>query len=222
MKSNASTALAVIFDMDGVIVDSEPLFDTFTAKYCKELGINLSSEHLESFRGRTSKSLWEFIKEEFGLQESVEELVKKARDAYFAHLLSYETIEPVVGVKDLILQLKETYRLAVASSASPRRINFLLEKTRLKQFFEITVSADDVEYGKPAPDLYLKVAGLLGVEPLHCVVIEDAKNGIESGHNAGMKVIGFAGLLHNKQDLSKADIIVKSFSEISEDLIVKL
>lgn len=123
----------------------------------------------------------------------------------------------------LLTRLKnKNLKLAVASSASPKRIETLLSLCKIQHFFEVIVGGDHVEKSKPAPDIYLKASDLLGISPKNCIVIEDAKNGVMAGKNAGMKVVGFKGFLHNKQDLSCADIIIKNFSELSYSKLQKL
>ncbi len=213
---------AVIFDMDGVLIDSEPLFDQHMEKYLPTLGITVEKAYYEQFRGVTIKYQWTTIKNDFSLDYSLEYLMQTARTSYFNFLLSSK-LHAVPGVKSLINSLqKKNFRLALASSASLQRIKLFLEKLSLLDIFEVIICGDDVKKSKPAPDIYLKAAGRLGVQPLNCVVIEDATNGILAAKAASMKVIGFAGSHHNHQDLSAADLIITDFKQISPSFIRQL
>lgn len=205
---------AVIFDMDGVIVDSEPLFDSFLVEYCQKLGVPLTQAHLEMYRGKTSRNQWTDIVNEFSLVQSVDELIIDARKSYL-HYITQKPIKPIPGIVALLRRLSSKFKLVLASSASPHRIALFLEKTKVAKFFKEIVSADDVLKGKPAPDIFLLAAKKVRVEPQECVVIEDALNGVQAAKNAGMKIIGYQGMQHNTQDLSMANAIIKKFQEIT-------
>ncbi|MBI2032998.1 MAG: HAD family phosphatase [Candidatus Levybacteria bacterium] len=211
----------IIFDMDGVIVDSEPLFDSFLMDYCKNLGVSLTQTHLEAYRGKTSRSQWTDIINEFSLIHSVDELIVDARKSYLQYL-EVKLIKPIPGITTLLRKLSRTYVLVLASSASPHRITLFLDKTRVRNFFQAIVSADDVIHGKPAPDVFLLAAKKVKAKPYECVVVEDATNGVQAAKNAKMKVIGYKGLLHNTQDLSMADAVIKNFKEVTPLFLKKL
>ena len=122
-----------------------------------------------------------------------------------------------------IEKLKKQYvKLAVASSAYHKRITILLKLCKLNNLFDVIVSGDHVRNGKPDPEIYLKTAQLLKKDPKDCIVFEDATNGILAAKAAGMKVIGYKGADHNKQDLSKADKIIQSFKNISPFVLKNL
>ncbi|EKD85764.1 MAG: phosphatase/phosphohexomutase [uncultured bacterium] len=214
---------AVIFDMDGVIVDSEPLNDQHMQIHFQRIGIKFTVDYVEQFRGTNSKTVWTKVKQDFNLTESLDELITKSRASYIDFLKNKKDIVPVSGVKELLQRLGHNhFKTAVTSSASPKRIDLLLDVCRIKNLFDIIVSTDDVVHGKPAPDVYLKTAERLKIPPNQCVVIEDAENGVKAAKSAGMKVIGFAGLPYNKQNLSHADKIIFSFDEMSSSLIQAL
>lgn len=214
---------AVIFDMDGVLIDTEPLSDQHTIKFLNKLDIKVSAEYLENFRGTTAQTFWSKIIDEFNLKQPMEDLIADMRKSYLRFLASIDDLAPIEGIPQLLTLLKnKKIKLAVASSAYPKRIERLLSICNLNQYFNIIVGGDHVEKSKPAPDIYLKASDLLGIAPKNCVVIEDAKNGILAAKNAGMKVIGFKGFIHNKQDLSGADIVVKNFRQITYSSLQKL
>jgi len=138
------------------------------------------------------------------------------RTSYMDYLLSQENEEPMPGVAELIEELyKNKVKLVVASSASIKNIEIVLKMFNLERFFETKVSGDEVNNGKPAPDIFLYAAKVIGAQPEECIVIEDSKNGVEAAKSAGMKCIGFQNPNSGNQDLSSADMVINSFSEIN-------
>lgn len=214
---------AVIFDMDGVLFDTEPLNDEHIEIYYEKIGIKPPPGYFEKLRGANSKRVWTTIIKDYNLTHSLNELIIDARKSYINFLKSKTDLQPIEGVKDLIKKFREEkLKIALASSANPKRVDLLLKKGELTELFDAIVESDDVKNGKPAPDLYLRAAQLLNLRPEECIVIEDAENGVKSAHAAGMKVLGFTGLPHNTQDLSEADKLFHSFKELTSDIIHSL
>lgn len=206
---------ALIFDMDGVIIDSEPIHFRVEKRLFEDLGLAISDDEHHSFVGTTSRWMWSYIKDKYKLNQSIEELVQMEATSYVDHLLSQKDKKPIPGVVDLIQELHgNNVRLAVASSASVRNIEIVLKMFRLERFFEVRVSGDEVRNGKPAPDVFLRCAKTLGLRPGECIVIEDSKNGVEAAKAAGMKCIGFKNPNSGGQDLSAADMVIGSFLEL--------
>lgn len=211
---------AVIFDMDGVLVDTEPLADVHFSKFLKdEFSVEVAPEFFQRFRGSTSKHFWETNIKEFNLNTTYEEVSKIARPRYL-EFLKKSNITAIPGITKLINQLlKVNIKIAVASSASHNRIKTILEIIKLSDKFEVIISADHIKNSKPHPEIYLIAAKTLGVDPKDCIAIEDATNGVKSAKAAGMKVIAFKDPKHNIQDLSEADRIINSFPEISLQIL---
>lgn len=206
----------VIFDMDGVIIDSEPIHFEVEKRLLKDLGVAVSHEESHSFVGTASREMWSHLKGKYKLDRSVEELVEMEKTSYMDHLLSQENLKPIPGVAELIEELyRNRVELVVASSASIEEIEVVLEKFNLARFFKTKVSADEVESGKPAPDTYLYAAQMTGADPEAYIAIEDSKNGVKAAKSAGMRCIGFKNPNSGRQDLSSADTIINSFSEIN-------
>lgn len=210
---------AVIFDMDGVLVDTEPLADLHFPKYLKRFGVTLPKDYLEQFRGSTSRVFWTKTRQSFKLTQSIEYLMEDARKSYLKFIKA-SNLKSIAGIKDFIKTLTQnSFKVAVASSASSKRIETILGLVDLEEIFEIKVSGDDIKNAKPHPEVYLLTAKLLGIKPPDCLVIEDSTNGILSAKSAGMKVVGFSGMSHNIQDLSKADLVIKSFNDLTLETI---
>ncbi len=212
---------AVIFDMDGVIVDTEPISDQHAAHFLSQLGIDIPADFNDKFRGRTSLDFCRGMIEEFKLDKSVDELVIQLRESHLKFVITHPDLKLIEGVENLIKKIhKKKLKLAVASSAGPKRINAILDLFGIKKYFQTIVSGDDVKKGKPDPGIFLIAARRLKVDPNLCVVIEDSTNGVLAAKSAGMKCIGFAGMSHNKSDLSEADLVIKDFSDTRVDKFI--
>lgn len=210
---------AVIFDMDGVLVDSEPLYEQHLQAFLVKLGVS-QPELLEvNLKGVSSRDTSKLLIETFRLEYEIEEFITISRKAYLEHLNSLEELPAIPGVTQFVKYLhKSGYSLALASSASARRIDLFLTKLGLKRYFPVIACGDDVERSKPAPDIFLLAAKKLGVKPQDCVVVEDARNGVQAAKAAGMKCIAYAGSEHNTDDLSEADAVIKDFAALTKSL----
>lgn len=214
---------AVLFDMDGVIIDSEPIHYKLEREFFGELGIRVGDLEHSSYVGATSRYMWSKIIQKHNLDYPLEELIEKERKNYIDYLTSQENVEPMRGV---IKFIKELYgngiKLALASSASRKTIEIVLDKFKLYRYIQTTISGDDIDNGKPAPDIFLYAAGMLGVRAYECLVIEDSKNGVQAAKAAGMKCVGYKNVSFSDQDLSCADMVIKSFNEISYDKLLSI
>jgi beta-phosphoglucomutase-like phosphatase (HAD superfamily) len=212
---------AVIFDMDGVIIDSEPLHYRLETQFFKEVGINLAEGEYESFTGTSGGDMFTRLKKRFGLNQSVEELLAEGRRRYM-ETLKKEGIPIISGIPELIARLSEAgMKLAVASSAPHEQIDLVMNTPHtpedsdgsLARFFSVRVSGDDVDRGKPDPSVFLKAAELLGTLPEDCWVIEDSENGVKAARAAGMSCIGYQDPGSVFQDLSRANVTIREIKE---------
>lgn len=205
---------AFIFDMDGVIIDSEPIHFDVDIRTMSYLGAPISQEQLERFVGMTNPEMWAIIKDEYNLTQSVDEIIDYQLSTKLTQLRELD-IEPIEGIRELIADLSNhQIPMAIASSSPKLFINEVLLKFQLQSYFDFVVSGEEVAQGKPAPDVYLEAARLLDVRPSDCIVLEDSRNGITSAKSAGMKCIGYVNENSGNQDLSAADLIVTSIKEI--------
>jgi HAD superfamily hydrolase (TIGR01509 family) len=181
--------MLLIFDCDGVLVDSEPLSCRIDAEVLTRLGVPYTTEEItRSFVGVSQKDMIARISVERGVMLP-DDLGEQINRALFAR---FETdLKPVDGVRDAILALP--YRRCVASSSLPERIALSLRVTGLADLFDNVFSASEVRRGKPAPDLFLHAASRMEADPAKCVVIEDSIAGVQAACAAGMRVIGFTG-----------------------------
>ena len=203
---------AVIFDMDGVLIDSEPAYLEMNLKMFEQFGIEMDEENYKALVGIPSVPMWKFLKEKYELKNEVSEFINLEKKRMFEILDSDIITKPVTGIKELMDDLKSfNFKLSVASSSAKDNINFVLEKLKIKDNFEFIISGEDVVNGKPFPDIFLKVSDFFNISPEKCFVIEDSVNGIKAANSAGMNSIGFINDGTNTQDLSKADIIINNF-----------
>jgi beta-phosphoglucomutase family hydrolase len=215
LKVNNHNFEAVIFDMDGVLVNSESFYVEVEQKNFRQLGLTVSEEEHQTYQGTATNRMWQLIKERHDVSQPVEELVEMTNTLVTPYFQSLEKIDPMPGVEKLIKKLKEKGTpLALASSSYSDVIEIILQKTGLKKYFEVVVDSQMAGSSKPEPDIFLLAAKKLKVEPENCLVIEDSKNGIAAAKAAEMFCVAFAGPGSELQDQSQADLIVKDFRDL--------
>ena len=206
-------AKAVIFDMDGVMVDSEPLHKKTERVTLSPYGICPSDEELDTYMGTEASTLLRTFIRIHRLNVSFDDLYA----AYKQNLLRIfrDEVKPIEAALLLISGLKsEGVPLAVGSSSNRDLVRLVLDRIGVEHAFEVVVSGDDVGRSKPAPDIFLEVARRLGLLPADCVVIEDSANGVRAAKAAGMGCVGFRNPNSANQDLGSADRLVDSLSEL--------
>ena len=204
---------AVIFDMDGVLVNSEPFYVEVEQKNFKKLGLNVTQKEHITYQGTATDLMWKKIIEKHELPHTVEELVEMTNSMVTPYFDSLDSIEPMPGVREFIQFLyKKNIPLGLASSSYPNVIEIILRKTGLKKFFSAVVDSQMAGSSKPEPDIFLLTAEKLGVNHENCVVIEDSTNGIKAAKRAGMYCIAFAGPGSEHQDQSDSDRIIQDFN----------
>jgi HAD superfamily hydrolase (TIGR01509 family) len=205
---------AVIFDLDGVLIDSEPLHFKSDNLLLRELGIHAPENYFDRFVGLTDSTMWEAIKIDYHITKCTDELLKMQLPIKL-NLLQGGDYKIIPGIVELLEQIKAMHMpIAVASSSSKQFIEAVIEQYGLIQYFKIIVSGEDVERSKPEPDIFLRAAELLNAKPSECLVVEDSKSGTIGAKKAGMMCIGFQNLNSGNQDLSQADFIVLDIREI--------
>lgn len=211
----------IIFDMDGVLINSEPLHFEIWKRIFRERGLEIDYEHYKGCIGSTVKRLVELIKEGYGVDfygdAALPLRFKELKNLYIRE----HGIPKVEGVPEVIAYLKKNgYRLAVASSSPQEYIELCTGKIGIAEYFDILCSAERVARPKPAPDVFLYVAEQMQAAPEECLVIEDSYNGSLAAKAAGMKCLGFANPDSGNQDLSAADDIFYPFDELLKKICV--
>lgn len=205
---------AVIFDMDGVLIDSEPIHFESDVNVLKRFNKELSFDFYKKYIGTTMYEIWKNIKQEYDLSLSMEELIKLA-DIEKEKIIKETGYREIKGVANLVKDIYQSkYLLAVASSSPNEYIVNATTSIKLYDLFNEIVSGALLDNPKPSPDIFLYTAKLLGVNPEECMVIEDSTNGINAAKAAGMICIGFKNPNSGDQDLSNADCVIDSFEHI--------
>lgn len=208
---------AVIFDMDGVITDTERWNIQATMDILKEENVCISAQELSTFSGKTQELIWGNLKERFQLQETVEFYIKrffKVRN----HMLDMNGgIQPMPGVIELIRTLyTKEIPLAIASGSPESEIEAYMRKLEILGCFRSIVSGCDCREGKPSPEIYIRASENIGYPPEKCIVIEDGLNGMKAAKAAGMYCIGYVPPSSYITDLSYADVVIRHFRELEQ------
>ena len=204
----------IIFDMDGVLLDSEPMHQEIIYETFQLKGIPLDKAYIQTLTGMSAFPMWEKVKRDAQRLESVEELIKFHRDYFFKRLPEVK-VPLVPHVKDVLEKFKnEGKHLSLASSSGRKLIDIFTQQTNIAHYFEVIMSGDDVKYSKPNPEIFLKVAQWYGLPATQFTVIEDSTNGVKAAKSAGMQCVGFQNPLSGGQDLSQADLLIHSMQEL--------
>ena len=211
---------AVLFDMDGVIVDSEPLHHRAYQKMFQEFDLDVSKEFYSSFTGKATLPICEEICETFKLKVSPEILVASKRK-HFIPLFEHDTDFSLLdGVLELIQNYHENgLNLVLASSASMENINRIFKRFELDPYFTAKLSGADLKASKPHPEIFIKAAQASGFSKSECLVIEDSTNGIMAAKAAGIYCIGYDSEHSKNQDYSQADLVIQDFNEVKYNTI---
>lgn len=208
---------AIIFDMDGVLIDSEPVHLESFKRLMDSLSVSFDRDYYLQFIGSTTDYMWNKVITDYNISLSKEELMAKSDD--FVKEINGADGYPVMeGAADLIHRLSNAgIKLAVASSSGMERIESTLDKLGVKELFTGIVSGLQVKNPKPAPDTFLEAARLLQVMPDECIVIEDSLNGMKAAKNAGMVCVMYENLSIGTVDSTYADYIIQGFGELDEN-----
>jgi beta-phosphoglucomutase len=210
--------IGFLFDMDGVIVDTNPTHKLALRQFCRTHGRDLSEQELrDKIYGRTNK---DWIPAVFG-EISPEQIKAYAdeKEALFRKLY-LNKIEPMTGLIGFLEKLKrDGLACAIATSAPRENVDFVLEHTGIAKYFSTILDESFVDVGKPDPEIYLKTAAALGYAPKDCLVIEDSISGVKSGKAAGCKVLGIT-TTHTPEELSETDLSVQNFVGLDPQTLI--
>jgi HAD superfamily hydrolase (TIGR01509 family) len=210
----------VIFDMDGVIVDTELVHRYAYYKQFGELNIEVPEEMYTSLTGLSTRNTFQKLKEHFRLEHEVEDLILRKRSIFNDAFDSKEDLALLEGVENLIKDFHQNgMQLIVASSASKVTIDRVFRRFDLHQYFSHIVSGEDFPKSKPHPAIFLHAASLSIAPKENCIVIEDSTNGVKAAKAAGIFCVGYNSFHSKDQDLSLADVVVNHFDELNYDIV---
>ncbi|CAA7393507.1 MULTISPECIES: HAD family hydrolase [Chryseobacterium] len=213
---------AVLFDMDGVIVDTEPLHRKAYFKTFNELEIIVSENLYTSFTGSSTKKVCETLINEFDLSHSHEDIAHIKRTYFKDFFYNDEEFDLIPGVKQLIEHYHENdMKLILASSATMTTINMVFEKFGLEKYFSGKISGADLKESKPHPEVFLLAAKMANEPVENCMVIEDSTNGILAAHRAQIFCSAYRSQHSKNQDYTLANIVVSDYAELELDKITK-
>ncbi len=214
--------MVFIFDMDGVLLDSEPLYYTYLNNKFNEYGLQVSAEEYAGFVGLPTRKVWAYLEETKGLPVKIDAIMNREEEEVNA-MFSHTDLKPIEGVWDLLETLKQNkVRMSVASSSARSTIGLIVEKLGFDEYFDFLLSGTQVQNGKPHPDVFLRSAELHDTDPGNCLVLEDSHNGVKAAKSAGMICIGFQNPGSGNQDLSAADLIIDGYGKSSIAKIMSL
>lgn len=206
---------AFIFDMDGVLIDSQPIHYDADIAMMAHFGVQVTRKQIEQYAGMTNPMRFPIYKEVFHISANLEDMLSYRADIVRKLFLESHA-HAIRGSKELLEQIKKAgYAIGLASSTDHALIEWILKTIGLISYFDVIVSGEEVPQGKPAPDVYLEAAHQLGVCAQDCFVIEDSTNGLHAAKAAGMWVLGYQNPTSGKQDLSLADIVTDDFTKVS-------
>lgn len=210
----------VIFDMDGVIVDTEPVHRYAYYKQFEELNIEVTEAMYTSFTGFSTRNTFQTLKEQFQLTHEVEDLIQRKRNIFNDAFDTKEDLELLDGVRTLIEDLHQNgIQLILASSASKVTIDRVFTRFGLHDFFTHIVSGEDFPKSKPHPAIFEHAASLSIAPKDNCIVIEDSTNGVKAAKAAGIYCVGYISEHSKDQHLDEADLVINHFKELSAQVI---
>jgi len=213
----------VIFDMDGVIVDTEPVHHFAYFQQFAELNIVVSEELFTSFMGNSTRNVFQQLKAIFHLEQNVEDLIQRKRTIFNDAFDNKADLELLEGVEKLIKDLhKSGIQLILASSASKVTISRVFNRFKLHPYFSHIVSGEDFPKSKPDPAIFVHAASLSIAPISNCIIIEDTTNGIIAAKAAGIYCIGYDSVNSKFQDYSAADKIISHFDELNIQIISQI
>jgi HAD superfamily hydrolase (TIGR01509 family) len=210
---------AVVFDLDGILVQSEELWDAARRELAEEHGIEWPDGATEAMMGMSSKEWSKYVHDEVGVPDPPEEINRKV--LAWVERRYRDDLPWIPGAREAVKRMADAFPLGLATSSNREIIDIVVEEGGFADLIRTTVSSEEVERGKPAPDVYLEVTKRMGVDPRETAAIEDSTNGLLSAHNAGMRVIAIPNDAHPpaEKGLAVADVVLDSIEKLTPAVI---
>jgi HAD superfamily hydrolase (TIGR01509 family) len=211
---------AVVFDLDGILVQSEELWDAARRELAQEHGIEWPESATDAMMGMSSKEWSKYMHDEVGVPDPPEEINRKV--LAWVEKRYRSDLPWIPGAREAVRRMAEQYPLGLATSSNREIIDIVVEVGGFDDLFETTVSSEEVERGKPAPDVYLEATRRMGVDPANSAAIEDSTNGLLAAHNAGMRVIAIPNDAHPpaEKGLAVADVVLDSIEKLRPGVVM--
>jgi HAD superfamily hydrolase (TIGR01509 family) len=211
---------AVVFDLDGILVQSEELWDAARRELAEEHGIEWPEDATDAMMGMSSKEWSKYVHDEVGVPDPPEEINRKVLEWVEKRYRS--DLPWIPGAREAVKRIGAAFPLGLATSSNREIIDIVVEEGGFADLFKTTVSSEEVERGKPAPDVYVEVMRRMGAEPAETAAIEDSTNGLLAAHNAGMLVIAIPNDAHPpaEKGLAVADVVLSSIEELTPGVVM--
>ena len=211
----------VVFDLDGVIIDSPRIYFLTMKDFIKKKGADVSDGEIHNLIAFSLKDEFHLLRDKYGIdsdfEEFIEETLLRSRDMMESELQLTE------GVADLLIELKkENYRVGLASNNNGSTISYVLKKFGIEKSFDAIVTAEEVKNGKPSPDVYEVAVKKLGLRPEECIGIEDSVIGMQAVKNAGLKCVVVPNEFTRGKEFNSADLLLKSLKELNHAKIMSM
>jgi HAD superfamily hydrolase (TIGR01509 family) len=211
---------AVVFDLDGVLVQSEELWDAARRELASEHDIEWPGDATDAMMGMSSKEWSRYMHEEVGVPDAPEEINRKV--LAWVEKRYREDLPWIPGARDAVRRIGDRFPLGLATSSNREIIDIVVEVGGFEDLLKVTVSSEEVERGKPAPDVYLEATKRMGVDPRRSAAVEDSTNGLLAAKAAGMRVIAIPNDAHPpaEKGLAAADVVLDSIDELDEGVLM--
>ena len=207
---------AILFDMDGLMVDTERLYIETESALAESFGKKLTEETIGEMMGKKAVEAMAIYIRDLGLSIEVEEMIR-IRDRLYEEKLRAELV-PLPGLFEMLQEYRNTLSLAIATGSSRKFLDIVLEKLKIREYFQALQTADEIVHGKPDPEIYIKTAGKLGIPPAECIILEDSQNGALAGKRAGCYTIAIPSPYTCKQDFSFVDYRAAALHEARQHI----
>ena len=204
---------AIVFDFDGVIVDSEPLYEATAEELFMQYGVEIPPEDWKHFKGLSEEMFIRAASEKYQINVPIEEMRKKDLEILKSKFKKH--LDYIPGVRDFIKKIDNVYKIGLVTSSSRLLLEWIFGNTPIDNYFKFMVTAEDIEHPKPDPEPFLKMSEILSVLPEKMLVIEDSIHGINSANSAGAVTIGFTSSF-SAEELNVADFCAASYDDIWE------